>query len=443
MLLRSGAARFAAGAYMLLAAGACADNRPSVLLVVEDTVRADAVSAYGAVEGTTPFFDDLAAHGTLYRHAYSAAPWTAPSHASLFTGREPLDHGVGVRRWTLPVELPTLAERFAAIGYETVGFSENPLAGPLTGLARGFQTFGEEAVDGSSVAASLDRWLAGREGRRRPFFLFVNLIGAHAPHPSREPNRFVPPTSASAIADLPQQVIPEPLCHRPLSPAALAALRGLYLGDVAVVDAQLAKVVGQARAAAGERRLLTVVTSDHGEQFGERGQMGHLFGVAPSLLHVPLVVHGLGAQAGREVAAPVALTGLGASLLAWVGDRAPFGVASSWLEAPPGAERALRVPWVELDRLAGTTDRPLFAEIESQAREIREGCDDSDGLFGDRTAALAFPYQLIVSAHAGAELYDVERDPAGEHDLARERPELVARLLRTLENDPESPRDAD
>ena len=89
-----------ARAGLLLSVGACSDETandpPSILLVVIDTLRADAASAYGSAEGTTPAFDALAATGQLYTRAYAPSPWTVPSHASLFTGSSIDAHGVGL-----------------------------------------------------------------------------------------------------------------------------------------------------------------------------------------------------------------------------------------------------------------------------------------------------------------------------------------------------------
>ena len=84
-----------ASGLLALACGSVDDPRPSVILIVIDTLRADAVSAYGVVEGTTPTLDALAARGVTYRNAFSTAPWTLPAHASLFTGLGVDRHGVG------------------------------------------------------------------------------------------------------------------------------------------------------------------------------------------------------------------------------------------------------------------------------------------------------------------------------------------------------------
>ncbi|HJQ84150.1 MAG TPA: sulfatase-like hydrolase/transferase [Candidatus Binatia bacterium] len=103
--------------------GRAASERPSVLLVVFDTLRADAVSAYGAVAGTTPNVDALAATGLRYTRAHAPAPWTMPSHVTLFTGLGVEHHHVGMsERITAPAELVMLAERLRDAGYDTAGF---------------------------------------------------------------------------------------------------------------------------------------------------------------------------------------------------------------------------------------------------------------------------------------------------------------------------------
>ncbi len=130
-----------AAAFALAACAAHEERQPSLVLVVLDTVRVDAVSAYGRVAGTTPALDRLAAEGVLYERAYAQAPWTLPSHATLFTGLPPEDHGVSSRRLVASEELVMLAERLRDAGYETMGSSENPWIHPLTRMTQGFDHF--------------------------------------------------------------------------------------------------------------------------------------------------------------------------------------------------------------------------------------------------------------------------------------------------------------
>jgi len=225
-------------------------HAPTLLLLVIDTLRADAVSAYGAVAGTTPNIDRLAQGGLLYRRAFAPAPWTLPSHATLFTGLRPDQHGVGVRgRMALGPEATTLAEALAAAGYQTVGFSENPLVGPDMGLSRGFaryralglvEAFTRAAADESEKPPELDvveelaSWLEKRRSPA-PLFLFVNLFEPHNPYEAREQNPFVGDGfSAASIAHAAKtSEYLLPMCDEVPSAKELEVLRGLYLGDVA------------------------------------------------------------------------------------------------------------------------------------------------------------------------------------------------------------------
>ena len=242
-----------------------------MLLVVIDTLRADAVSAYGAVRGTTPQVDALAEQGLRYTHAYAPAPWTIPSHVSLFTGLGVEHHHVGMsERITAGPELVMLAERLRDAGYETAGFAENPLIGEPFGMNQGFEHFSARTLEqllaefrqpgssGYDVARAVESWARGRDPHR-PFFVFVNLFEPHEPYRVREVNRFLPPGTTAADGGR--------RCSSPRAASAialpsseeLAILRGLYLGDVAAADATLGEIVapGPRRggpAPAGDRR---------------------------------------------------------------------------------------------------------------------------------------------------------------------------------------------
>ncbi len=123
-----------------VAADASSDRRPSILLLVVDTLRADAVAAYGKLQGTTPRLDGLASEGLLYRNAYASAPWTIPSHATLFTGLRPDEHRVAMPgQGTLPESFTTIAERLGEAGYQTAALSENMAVSDLFQLLQGFE----------------------------------------------------------------------------------------------------------------------------------------------------------------------------------------------------------------------------------------------------------------------------------------------------------------
>ncbi len=451
-LISSGRCGAIALTFAMGLAGGCSpepgDLRPSILLVVIDTLRADAVSAYGVVEDTTPVFDALAAQGLLYGRAYAPSPWTLPSHASLLTGLGVDRHGVGVAgRMGLRAEFTTLAERLSDAGYQTAGFSENPLVSGLFGFEQGFERFSaitvEEAINEDQNPGSLQfdivhevAAFAAERDRSRPFFLFVNLFDPHLPYQNREQNRFLDPDVSvgdSWTADA-VKAASYRICDRLPSSEDVKMLHGLYLGDVAEVDAKLGRINAIAREVTAEGALIVVVTSDHGEHFGEHRLLSHEFSVRGPVLNVPLVVHGIpGAPAGR-IELPVTLVDVSASVLGWAGTEIPPEIAGRPL--PTRASEAKR-PGVDLLAIYG--DEALKApedweeEIEP-SRKVRDlkrsGCRPRDRVFGNMAALTRWPFKLIWFENYPAELYDLSWDPSERSDLAELRPEISGPLIK-------------
>ena len=114
-------------------------RRPNGLLLVLDTTRLDRLSTHGYELPTSPALDRLAAEGMTYDRCVSAGSWTLPSHASIFTGLYPKDHGTTIENWNLAPEHTTLAEVLRAEGYATAGFCCNPWVGDRYGLTQGFE----------------------------------------------------------------------------------------------------------------------------------------------------------------------------------------------------------------------------------------------------------------------------------------------------------------
>ena len=228
-------------------------NARNVLLIVWDTVRASNLSLHGYARQTTPNLERLAGRGVRFDLAFSTAPWTLPSHASLFTGHWPHELGVG---WKTPLrdDVPTLAEYLRARGYDTAGFAANlDYCIRETGLARGmshYEDFPLDAFDAftryvalghrlevSSWALVLDRlvercfgrwydlaprsrehikkaediesaflrWLTRQQNRRRPFFAFLNYNDAHSPY--EVPDRSTAGFGLRPVTSLDRQVL--------------------------------------------------------------------------------------------------------------------------------------------------------------------------------------------------------------------------------------------
>jgi arylsulfatase A-like enzyme len=418
---------------------------PSFLLVVLDTTRVDAVSAYGSVAGSTPATDGLAAAGLRYARAYAQAPWTLPSHATLFTGLLPSQHGVGWARTRAPDALHTLAEDLREGGYETVGVSENPWVSEAFNLAQGFERFRlvggfaltpddpEPPPAESEVVRAVEAWLAARR-RGRPFFLFVNILDAHGPWRIRPASSFLPAgVDAAAARGVPQE--PARYLCGPPRPRELAILRGLYLGDVAAADAKLGLVLGRLRAAGLAEGLITIVTSDHGEHFGEHRLAGHQFSVREPLIHVPLVVHGVPGASPAVIEEPVQLADVMPTVLALAGRPAREALAGRPLPLVPAAPdaRPLVAEHDDSDDAHAPDEAELARLIRAGNRAARGGCTPADPVFGAMRALVIHPLKLIWYARYPAELYDLAADPGESRDLAAERPAVVAALAAELE----------
>lgn len=177
------------------------EKLPNVLLVVLDTVRADALSCYGNPRQTTPHTDQLAADGVRFANAYSTCFWTLPAHASLFTGLYPSQASATSETNHLPQRLTTLAEHLEGEGYRTAAFVRNAWVSAERGFAQGFELFvedwredsGDEATDEREAVELAIEWIGDNAGEEEPFFLFVNLNVAHLPYtPPNPPDRPLP-----------------------------------------------------------------------------------------------------------------------------------------------------------------------------------------------------------------------------------------------------------
>ncbi len=414
-----------------------AKTSPSILLIVLDTVRADAVSAYGTVAGTTPNFDQLAQNGVRYTRAFSSAPWTMPAHASLFTGRSVDEHrlsmpGIDV----LSPELETLAERLREEGYETAAFSENISVSDAFGLLRGFDVRETTVVDQVNnqikvkklnASEAFRSWLARRESSR-PFFAFVNIQDAHAPYPIHDVNPWVPEgTPRHRI--LTRNPKPEKqICGALPSKDRVAVLRGLYLGGVHAADRKLGEIVAAARGSLGDQRLIIIATSDHGELFGEGQMLGHEFSVNHNLLAVPLVVNGLEGMKPGVIQTPVGLVDIMPTVLEWVGaDRSselqghllPLDEIAA-AAAPP---RTFFSAYTDQFIMLPDEWKETIREVDKNA--LRQFCTESNRVYGGMASLIRYPFKYVWYERYPPSLYDLSWDPAEMSDQLKYRGDLV------------------
>jgi arylsulfatase A-like enzyme/4-amino-4-deoxy-L-arabinose transferase-like glycosyltransferase len=307
--------------------------RPSLVVVSLDTLRAKSLRSYGHARDTAPFLEALAAEGSLFEQAITAAVTTSPSHMSLFTGLYPVRHGLVVgTAWKDPGAVP-VAARLRAAGYHTAAFTENGYLIRRRGFGEGFEEYTENrSAPGAprsarATFAQARRWLD--RPPRAPFFLFVHTYEVHTPYAPRE-------ECAARLG----------------APGASAAAKGgalldAYEAEIRCVDDELRALFEALRSASGDSDLVAVVTSDHGEAFGEHGEWQHGASLHEEALRVPLVLWGPGRiPAGRRIGTPVSLVDVAPTLLELAGVALPGGLDGRSLlpllgPADPGPERTL------------------------------------------------------------------------------------------------------
>lgn len=400
--------------------------RPSIVLAVLDTTRADAVSAYGTAVQTTPTIDALARSGLLYEHAYANANWTLPSHASLFTGLLVSQHGVRDGNDKLE-SMPTLAGELKRAGYETMGVNENPWLSPTKGLTQGFDNF----VAAGTMSATVQKWLAGRTDDR-PFFLFLNIMDAHWPYRVRDANPFLPAGVTVEQARSVAKDLEQYRCNIKPGDAALGILHGLYLGNVQAADAKLGSVLASLTAVKGP--VIVIVASDHGEHFAEHGLVEHDVGVDRAVTQVPLVVHGVPGVAAAIIDTPVQLVDVMPTVLGWAGVKAPAGLAGQPLPMAAPAQARERAIVAEFHDYRDERFYGQFPDsIQEQLKRRWMHCTESDRVTGDMRSIIRFPYELIWYERYPPQLFDLSTDPTEQQDLALLMPERVAELAAHLQ----------
>jgi arylsulfatase A-like enzyme len=379
---------------------------PNVILITLDTMRADHLACYGYSRPTSPNIDALAAGATLYTHARSAAPWTVPSHASLFTGKYPFEHGAhsfAVPEPTdnnvnpLSVRFVTLAEALQEEGYRTGAFVANEaFLNTYWQLDQGFETYHVELVMGHILTRKALSWLVG--AKDRPFFLFLNYMDTHGPYNTTWPASFLAEPAVVDRGDLLEalynHVMPD---TAPVPPELAQKVIDQYDTAVANVDKQIGVLVERLKAMDIYDNTVIVVTSDHGEFFGEHHLVKHSKDIYEPVMRVPLIVK----QPFQEMA-----------------DRSDVPVTSSDV---PGLIFE-QFPETMSARLSGMfTDlpgnHPLIAEnYYTRTRDLFHP------LWGHRfdrvrTSIYEGSYKLIRSSDGQHELYDLDQDPAESNNL--------------------------
>ena len=414
-------------------------DRPNLLLVSIDTLRADRVGCYGGPDGTTPRLDAFAAQGVRFANATSQAPYTLPAHATLFTGQVPTVHGIQRGGQVLSSERsPVLARILSERGYRTKAMTGGGFLNADFGFDKGFDAF--TVIDplrdpGSRYLAKLVQDDPGRfstalirengtdgvraflrESRDAPFFLFLHTYTVHDYDPPASHRRCDARGCTSERTDWrPFRIVPneerplEAWRPRPVTEEDRAHLSHLYDDALAYVDELLGGILDELATLGLDESTIVVVTTDHGEELFDRGFVQHGKTLYEELMRVPMLLRAPGLSP-RVVTAPAMTMDLAPTLLRLTG-------------IPPDA----RMQGVDLLS-------PALAERASWS-EIRDA-------FVHRYALRDASWKLIHSPHDDEvclpapvewELYDLENDAAERRNLAGDEETRLETMRELLE----------
>ncbi|MFH1144985.1 MAG: sulfatase [Candidatus Eisenbacteria bacterium] len=317
------------------------DPVQNVLLITVESLRADHLGAYGYPRATSPNLDAFASGAILFEQCFAQGNTTELSFGSLFTSLYPSTHNVrrhNKRASPLALEVETLAEHLRDAGLRTAGMMANPFLKREWNLTQGFDRICEfhyayldllpvialrklhlhrapERIPPADIPRGgtvVDQAIGRLQDLHdRPFFLFVHLMDTHHPYSPPQPfaGMFVSPGAStlpplalwrrswSAFAMLPSE-------NQPLPPADLLRMIDLYDGAIRYVDQEIGRLLAEVDRLNLTDRTLIILTSDHGEEFLDHGDVLHKSPwLYDELTHVPLIIHCPGvARSGRETA---------------------------------------------------------------------------------------------------------------------------------------------
>lgn len=453
-------------------------TRPNIVLIVMDTVRADVAMDLG--ESTSiPKLADLAQSGTIFTSAYTTAPWTLPSHASLFTSTYPSKHGAHAGHKLLNNTYTTLTEVLNSQDYETVAVSNNTWISEEFGFNQGFEIFyktwqyiqsdtdlgkiarQEEGIDklrkatkglfNGNPAANLvnalygqffrkndddgaartnewiNNWLITRDDSH-PFFLFVNYLEPHLEYrpPKQHAERHLPDgVSYDEAMDIPQDAWGYIADDIEMSDEDFEILRALYRAEISYLNEKIGALVEMLGAAGEWENTLFIVTSDHGENFGEHGLMDHQYALYDTLLHVPLFIHGEPFK-DDENDNIVQLVDILPTILDILDIEAPEARAQfQGISFHPDSDETRDFAIAEY-----MAPQPSMDALKKRVGELPDHVRKYDrSLRAIRTDR----YKYIRGSDGLQELYNIQSDPNEKDDIAETNPNAVERLNTKLD----------
>lgn len=450
-------------------------STPNILLIVMDTARAQ--NAFDP--DVTSNLHTIAEEGTTFTNTFTTAPWTLPSHASMFTGQYTSNHDTHAGTKRFDPDVPTLAERLHEGEYQTVGISNNTWVSSDFGFDRGFEEFivGWELLNGgadlptiaknhegtiSQVRAvgrellradapktlvnaaytqflrkryddgarvtnwRIRRWLSKQWDTSRSFFMFVNYLEPHLDYdpPKRFRDEQIPETMETSFVENVNQDAWSYICgQKEMDTRNFEALSALYNGELAYLDYRIGQVINHLDELDVLDKTVVMIVGDHGENIGEHNLMDHQYSLNDTLLHVPLIIrYPEMFDVNSEKEELVELRDLYPTILDLAGVDQPDDETVSEHSL---LDEGIRDYILGEYRMPQPSMEALEKRVENVPDEVREY---DRGLRCIRTTK----WKYIEGTDGSEELYDIGTDPNETTNVANNHPRICADFAERL-----------
>lgn len=405
-----------------------AAQKVNVIVILLDQLQADQLHCYGNPLATSPNIDGLAEQGVRFSHYYSAAPWTAPSDASLMTSLYPSRHGVSVF-WQknaafLNQNTPTMAQVFQSHGYLTAAFVNNSVGGkPVTG--RGFDEYYENAAPAENIVERLptangalrapqtvqkvNSWL--NTNQSKPFFLWVLLLEPHSPYNPPSEDDIFKTDAYPNVYDDGYDIRSGPLLRLAMlgDSKAIERLYQLYDGKIHYVDRYVGQILDQVKKLGLDKNTIIVLTSDHGELMFSHPKdyltADHVSLYDPTV-HIPLVISGPNVPRGKVIDA------LGVNV----------DTSQTILDL------------ANLPLLSNADGKSLLPLIQGKAKSIHQYVFSEEDIVVPTRSVRDSRYKLIYDVWGRtSQLFDLRKDPREQTNIASQNPGITQSLYNQLQ----------
>ncbi len=389
-------------------------NKPNVILIGIDTLRADHLSCYGYKRKTTPFIDEFAKESVVFENAFSTTSWTLPSFMSILTGLYLSSHKVVTPENKLHSSFITLAEIFKNQGYKTAGFVSAPFLKKNFGFVQGFDVYNEATSSPTHIESHKDitspqitklvlNWLHKNKNKR--FFLFIHYWDPHYDYIPPPPyDKIFDPYYTGTIDGT--DIENSKKIHPGMDERDLQHIIALYDGEIRWTDFHIGKLFSELKRLNLYKNTLIIIVADHGEEFLEHNGKGHRRTLYNEVIHVPLILKLPYSSKNKYVKSPVSTIDILPTILEVLNITPPVEIEGKSL-----------LLYIHADK--ENFDREIYSELYEERKE--------------KIALIYYPYKLIYNiSFKKFEMYNIQKDAFEKKNLINVFPQIANRLRGKL-----------